>query len=137
MTNLKNRILCVDGVEDNRLAESALLRAAGFEVETAKGIADALELIRHASFDLYVVAFRQQDGTGLELCRKIRQFDSTTPILFFSAKVYESDRLAALEAGATAFLRKPEDISRLAATASSLISSMRKSVVPSGSGQRI
>lgn len=123
MTTGNRRILCVDGVEDNRFAETELLRAAGFEVETAKSIADALMIIRGESFDLYLVAYRQQDGTGLELCRKIRQLDTNTPILFFSARVYESDRLAALAAGATSFLCKPEDITRLAVAAAELITS--------------
>jgi DNA-binding response OmpR family regulator len=128
MTTGNKRILCVDGIEDNNFTESALLRAAGFEVESAKGIADALRITRHESFDLYLVAYRQQDGTGLELCRKIRRFDSTTPILFFSARVYESDRRAALEAGATTFLRKPEDITRLVVAAAELITSGQKTL---------
>jgi DNA-binding response OmpR family regulator len=123
MTTGRKRILCVDGIEDNSCAETALLRAAGFEVETAESIADALRITRRERFDLYLVAYRQRDGTGLELCRKIRRFDSDTPILFFSARVYESDRRAALEAGATTFLCKPEDITRLGAAAVELVSS--------------
>lgn len=123
MTTGRKRILCVDGIEDNSFAETALLRAAGFEVETAESIADALRITRRERFDLYLVAYKQQDGTGLELCRKIRRFDPATPILFFSARVYESDRRAALAAGATTFLCKPEDITRLGEAAAELISS--------------
>jgi DNA-binding response OmpR family regulator len=118
------------------MAAAALLHAAGFEVENAKGIADALKLTRREKFDLYLVAYRQRDGTGLELCRKIRQFDGTTPILFFSARVYESDRRDALEAGATTFLRKPDDIARLAETAYDLIGSVQTSAMLSSTGQR-
>jgi CheY-like chemotaxis protein len=135
MTKEQKRILCADDVEDNRTAEAALLHAAGFEVKNAKGIADALRLTRREKFDLYLVAYRQRDGTGLELCRKIRQFDGTTPILFFSARVYESDRRAALEAGATTFLRKPDDIARLAEIAYELISIVRTSAMLSSTGQ--
>ena len=132
MTTVKKRVLCVDGDDDNCFTEAALLRAARYDVETANGIADALKIARRERFDLYLVAYRQQDGTGLELCRRLREFDVNTPILFFSAWVYESDRRAALEAGATIFLIKPDDIARLADAASFLISSFRMSAGPSG-----
>lgn len=135
MTGENKRILCADDVEDNRMAVSALLQGAGFHVEIANSIAHALRRIRREKFDLYLVAYRQQDGNGLELCRKIRQFDRATPILFFSARVYETDRRAALEAGATTFLRKPDDIARLAETAYELTGSGRTSAMLSRTGQ--
>lgn len=87
----KKRILCADADEDHRSLESALLRAAGYEVVTAEGISDALRIARGVGFDLYLVAYKLQDGTGLELCKRLREFDGVTPVFFFSARVYEMD----------------------------------------------
>lgn len=128
----KKRILCADADEDHRSLESALLRAAGYEVVTAEGISDALRIARGGDFDLYLVAYKLQDGTGLELCKRLREFDGVTPVLFFSARVYEMDVRGALEAGADAFLRKPDDTAMLAATASGLIGSRRDSATTRG-----
>ena len=54
--------------------------------------------------------------TGIELCQRIRSFDQKTPILFCSGAVTESDRKAALNAGAQGYLAKPFDPDKLSAT---------------------
>ncbi|HEV2826642.1 MAG TPA: response regulator [Pyrinomonadaceae bacterium] len=48
------------------------------------------------------------DGTGTDLCKRIRQRDDSTPILFYSAKAYDQDDEALL-AGAQKYLVKPVD----------------------------
>ena len=58
MTKERKCILCADDVKDNRTAAVALLHATGFEVENARGIADALRLTRREKFDLYLVPYR-------------------------------------------------------------------------------
>jgi DNA-binding response OmpR family regulator len=47
------------------------------------------------------------DGSGIGLCRAIREFDPYTPILFYSAAAYERDIQEALRSGAQAYLVKP------------------------------
>jgi two-component system, LytTR family, response regulator AlgR len=47
------------------------------------------------------------DGSGIGLCRAIREFDPHTPILFYSAAAYERDIQEALRSGAQAYLVKP------------------------------
>ena len=54
--------------------------------------------------------------TGLELCRRIRSFDQTMPILFCSGAVTEADKKAALSAGAQGYIGKPFDPEDLIAT---------------------
>jgi DNA-binding response OmpR family regulator len=46
-------------------------------------------------------------GSGIGLCRAIREFDPYTPILFYSAAAYERDIQDALRSGAQAYLVKP------------------------------
>jgi len=72
-------------------------------------------------FDLYLLDLWLPDGIGLELARAIREVDNETPIVFFSAAAYETDRFEAMQAGAQAYLTKPAKPSELCRVISSLI----------------
>lgn len=76
----KRRILCVDDHDDMCLLISAIL--SDFEVVSAKSKAEAQLKALDGQFDLYLLDYYLLDGTGLELCRLIRDFDDTSPILF-------------------------------------------------------
>jgi two-component system response regulator MprA len=45
---------------------------------------------------------------GYELCRRMRALNLRTPILFFSGAAYEADKKRGIEAGADAYLVKPD-----------------------------
>ena len=102
------RVLCVDDNEDCRVMLSTLLRLALVEAKTVGTAAQALSLIRTESFNLYLLDARLPDLDGFELCRAMRAFAPHTPILFFSGAASEADRKRAIEAGANAYLIKPE-----------------------------
>jgi DNA-binding response OmpR family regulator len=51
--------------------------------------------------------------SGPELTRDIREFNQTTPILFYSGAAYEADKQTAFDAGAQGYLIKPIGIERL------------------------
>jgi len=53
------------------------------------------------------------ETTGTELTRLIREFDKTTPILFYSAAAYEAGKQAAFDAGAQVYLTKPDGVVHL------------------------
>jgi two-component system, NtrC family, response regulator AtoC len=116
----KQRILCVDDNDDTRLMLSVLLGQAGYEVRQAGSFAEGLSLAKGERFDLYLLDGIFADGMGLELCRRIREFDARTPMIFFSGLAYEADRQRGLDAGAQAYLIKPNDISKLVETATRL-----------------
>jgi DNA-binding response OmpR family regulator len=59
-------------------------------------------------FDLYVLDASLPDLDGFELCRRMRAFDPDTPILFFSGSAYEADKKRGIEAGADAYVIKPD-----------------------------
>ena len=115
------QILCADGHEDTCSFVSYLLKPFGYKVTTVNDMSNALRIARAVNYDLYIIACTLRDGTGVELCEKLREYDPQTPILFWSARVYESDRQRALEAGANFFLRKPCEYDAIPTIVSQLI----------------
>lgn len=100
------RILFVDDHDDTRFMIETLLGMSGYNVSTAANVESALHMARSAPFDLYVLDSWLADGSGEELCSKIREFDQTTPIIFYSGEVPERLR-ASLACGAQESVLKP------------------------------
>lgn len=107
-SNPRPRVLCVDDDEDSRVMLTALLRLALIEAKAVGTAAQALSLIQTERFDLYLLDSRLPDLDGFELCRRMRALDLHTPILFFSGAAYEADKKRGIEAGADAYLVKPD-----------------------------
>ena len=101
------RILFVDDHEDTRYLITHLLGAQGYEVAAAQSVEEGLQLARAGGFDLYLLDSRFADGTGKELCERLREFDEVTPIVFYSGETPEQLRKA-LECHAQNFVMKPE-----------------------------
>jgi DNA-binding response OmpR family regulator len=102
------RVLCVDDDEDSRVMLITLLRLALIEAKAVGTAAQALSSIEAERFDLYLLDSRLPDLDGFELCRRMRDFDPHTPILFFSGAAYEADKKRGIEAGANAYVIKPD-----------------------------
>jgi DNA-binding response OmpR family regulator len=101
-------VLCVDDDEDSRLMLRALLKLALVDAKAVGTAAQALSSIRAKRFDLYLLDSRLPDTDGFELCRRIRDYDPQTPIVFFSGAAYEADKKKGIEAGANAYVIKPD-----------------------------
>src|SRR5215470_9738968 len=115
----KNRILVVEDMDDERELMKIVLR--NHHVVTATDFEQGLRLARHGFFDLYVLDNWLPGGTGLELCRRIREFDPTTPIIFYSESATKYERADALKSGAQAYLNKPVDAQEVRRTAVRLL----------------
>jgi DNA-binding response OmpR family regulator len=88
MPSSKKRILCVDPNADTLEMVTILLsKRDGYEVVTARTLAEAMSLARSGRFDLYLLESRLPDGTGLDLCQRLRECDARAPILFYVATV--------------------------------------------------
>ena len=102
------RVLCVDDDEDSRLMLITLLKSALIEAKAVGTAAQALSSIQTERFDLYLLDVSLPDLDGFDLCRRMRDFDPDTPILFFSGAAYEADEKQGIEAGADAYFIKPD-----------------------------
>jgi DNA-binding response OmpR family regulator len=98
----------VDGVEDFREVLSILLKVLRVEAKAVATAAQALWLIQAERFDLYLLDTFLPDLNGFELCRQMRAADPQTPILFFSGAAYAADKQKGVEAGANAYVVKPD-----------------------------
>jgi CheY-like chemotaxis protein len=106
--NPRRRVLYVDDDEDSREMLSTLLRFSRIETKGVETAAQALSLIRAERFDLYLLEAWLPDLDGFELCRRMRAFDQHTPILFYSGAAYDADKKMGIEAGADAYVTKPD-----------------------------
>jgi len=115
------RILYIEDHDDTRELVTIILRQNEYDVITGSTIEAGIQLARSGRFDLYLLDSWLPDGSGLDLCKRIREFDPLTPILFYSAAAYEADRAEALESGAQGYLVKPSQTSDLCSLVSQLI----------------
>lgn len=104
---MRPRILSIDDHDDTVRLLQALLGSHGYDVSSATTLSEGLELAKKQGFDLYLLGLWFADGTGRELCERIREFDPETPILFFSG-THPSLQREALSCGAQAFVMKPD-----------------------------
>ena len=107
MSTPKGRILCTEDHPDTRELIILALTQAGFEAECADDPHRLLDLAKSGKFNLFLVDTWMPRVSGLELCKQIREFDGETPILFLSGAALETDKAAALAAGAQGYLVKP------------------------------
>ena len=116
----KKRFLVVEDQDDKR---NLLRRALGEYDFAAVGDYDTgLRMAKRQYFDLYVLDNQIPGGTGIELCRRIREFDPNTPILFCSWRVHSSDCSEALGAGAQAYFAKPIEVQEVLWAVTELLS---------------
>ena len=122
----KRRILYVEDDADTRELVSFVLRQENYDVVLAENNDNALLLARTIHFDLYMIDNWMPGGSGIDLCKRLREFDSSTPILFYSGAAYDQDKRAAFAAGAQGYLTKPVENDRLISEVSKLISEVRR-----------
>ena len=123
------RALCVEDDEDSRELLIALLRQALIEAQAVGTALQAISSIQTERFDLYLLDSQLPDVDGFDLCRQIRDFDTDTPILFFSGAAYEADKKRGIEAGANAYVIKP-DFDTLLGTIKQFVSRAEKRCRP-------
>jgi len=108
MSQVKCRILCIDDHEDTSEMLKLILSHEDYEVMTASTIDEALQLAKSHEFDLYVFDKHLPDGSGLELCTKLIANTPGVPCIFYTGDAYDIHRSEALEAGADAYVAKPD-----------------------------
>ena len=101
------RVLCVDDDQDTCELLSVIFPELDFVF--AHSMRSALPHVEAKSAELYILDNWLPDGSGVQLCKKIREIDTSVPIVFTSAAARNRDRDEALTAGADRYIIKPYD----------------------------
>ena len=104
-------------VEDNLhilKINSEMLRLRGYEVYQAETAARCREVLSWHPVDIGVLDIMLPDGSGLELCREIKE-KYHIPVILLTALGENRDVVEGLGAGADDYLSKPYDLEVLAA----------------------
>ena len=108
------QILIVEDEAPIRNLISTTLKAHGYKYLTAAGGEEAiLEAVSHNP-DVVLLDLGLPDMDGVEIITKIRSW-SNMPIIVISARSEDSDKIAALDAGADDYLTKPFSVEELLA----------------------
>ncbi len=101
-------------VEDDRALNNGIaLSLSSDDILQAFCIEEANRLL-DAGVDLIILDINLPDGSGLDLCRKIRR-TSKVPIIFLTANDMEIDIVTGLETGADDYITKPFSLAVLRA----------------------
>ena len=119
----KPRILLIDNYSDSSQLIDMLLyiKKCNYSFSTANTPGKALHLIASETFDLYILEHKLPEMDGIELCRRLRQSDKQTPILFFTRRARAFDRESSIAAGANEYLVKPSNLEQITETIRQLL----------------
>ncbi len=82
------------------------MKKEGYEIDVARTSLEAETLWTGEKYDLVILDVSLPDGSGFELCKKIRQ-NSKVPIMFLTAADEETDIIMGLDIGADDYITKP------------------------------
>jgi two-component system OmpR family response regulator len=103
---MSSSILIVDDDPEIRQVLRIGLSQAGFEVTEAGDGKEGLAKAKSGRFDLVILDIGLPGMDGLDVCRALRETD-TTPVLFLTARDDEIDRVLGFELGGDDYVTKP------------------------------
>lgn len=85
---------------------SYALGKQGYEMEIARSVGEAEKCLQR-EFDLLLLDVSLPDGTGFEVCEKIRKSGSRIPVIFLTAADDEMSVVRGLDGGGDDYVTKP------------------------------
>lgn len=85
---------------------SFAVKKQGYEIDVARTTLEADTLWANGKYDLAILDVALPDGSGFDLCKKIRQ-TSKVPIMFLTAADEETDIIMGLDIGGDDYITKP------------------------------
>lgn len=115
----------LEGLKDNLALE-------GYEVMTASDGEEGLMQVVRGLPDAIILDLMLPTVGGVEVCRRLRERGSETPVLILTARSQESDKILGLESGADDYVTKPFSIHEVLARLRVMI--RRSARVPNRTG---
>lgn len=82
------------------------LENEGYSVTLAKSVSDAMKIIEKEQFALYILDLTLPDGSGYDVCRRIKE-SGDAPVIFLTAYDDEVNVVMGFELGADDYISKP------------------------------
>lgn len=111
----KTSVLVVDDDQEIRRLLGRYLEAQGFQTALAGSRRECEAKIADGRFDLVVLDVMLPDGSGLDICRDIKDRRPDLAVILLTALKEDVDRIVGLEIGADDYLGKPFNPRELAA----------------------
>lgn len=106
----KGRVLIVDDEDALREVYAEMLREEGYEVETARSSAEAidvLDLLQRSELDVVLSDIQMPGMSGVQLLRAVRERDLDLPVVLITGSPAVDTAARAVEYGALRYLVKP------------------------------
>ena len=100
------KLLLVEDEEAIRAPLRCLLENAGWQVDTAAGVAEAREKLEQGGWDALLVDLGLPDGSGYTVCHAARRC-SDAAVIILTARGDESSVVRGLDSGADDYVTKP------------------------------
>lgn len=104
---MKQRILVVDDEESIRFTFDAFLTDAGYQVDTAPSLKEALSLAGSTSYDLVFLDILLGRESGMQMLRFMREHNPTCPVVMVTGAPEVATASEAVRLGAFDYLTKP------------------------------
>lgn len=112
-TTQSARLLLIEDDPAVALAVRDALRSEGYRVDVAGTGATGFEAARDTQPQLVILDVRLPDGSGMDVCRRMRLSGLRQPVLILTANNSETDKVLGLEMGADDYLTKPFSLREL------------------------
>ena len=127
------RILIVEDDKYLREGLCELLEKEDYQVNSAVNKAEAEKALSERTYNLIILDNMLPDGTGIEICTKLRSDGIDAPVLFLTACDDEMQIVQGLDAGADDYVTKPFRIRELFSRVKALLRRTKMTVFSSAS----
>ena len=116
MEEKQEKRLVVDDDDNLRGTLSELLEIEGYDVYQAGSAKECMSLVRNDFFNVILMDYNLVDGTGLDVVKQIRQFNTQSQIIMITAHASLNAVVKAIQESVYDFLIKPVDFDYLKRT---------------------
>jgi len=110
---MQKKVLIVEDNDNNMLLMRCILESSGIDVIEAKTGLEGIHQAQKNEADLIIMDIHLPDFNGINVTKKIREFNKDVPIVAITACALPGDKEKAIKAGFTKYLTKPIDPNRI------------------------
>jgi len=113
--DFKSDLLLIEDDPEIRKFLRTTLAAEGYYLQEATTVSEGMERATRRPPDAIILDLGLPDADGMEVIRRVREWNRSLPIIVLSVRARERDKIVALDAGADDFVNKPFAVGELLA----------------------